>query len=60
MRSILEQAVAQGQLRQIDLHAGLFLQSLAGGNQPENLDAALASVPDWVRTHLAQANSDVS
>jgi alanyl-tRNA synthetase len=32
----------------------------AGGNQPENLDAALASVPDWVRAHLAQASSEVS
>ncbi|MDR9435861.1 MAG: alanine--tRNA ligase, partial [Thiohalophilus sp.] len=25
----------------------------AGGSQPEGLDAALASVPDWVRTQLA-------
>jgi len=25
----------------------------AGGDQPENLDAALASVPDWVRQQLA-------
>ena len=24
----------------------------AGGNQPENLDAALESVPDWVREQL--------
>ena len=32
----------------------------AGGDQPENLDAALASVPDWVRAHLAQASSEVS
>jgi alanyl-tRNA synthetase len=32
----------------------------AGGNQPENLDAALASVPDWVRSQLAQASSEVS
>jgi alanyl-tRNA synthetase len=24
----------------------------AGGDQPENLDAALASVPDWVRAQL--------
>jgi alanyl-tRNA synthetase len=32
----------------------------AGGNQPENLDVALASVPEWVRSQLAQAGSEVS
>ena len=26
----------------------------AGGNQPENLDAALASVPDWIQSKLGE------
>ncbi|HSH31009.1 MAG TPA: DHHA1 domain-containing protein, partial [Thiohalobacter sp.] len=29
----------------------------AGGNQPEHLDAALASVPEWVRSVLAESQT---
>lgn len=44
MRKLLEQALTHGSLRQIDLHAGLFLQSLTSGNSEEVLLAsALAS-----------------
>jgi len=40
MRNRLEQAVGLGRLRRIDLHAALFLEKLAGGNDPELLLAA--------------------
>lgn len=41
MRAALEQALANGHLRQIDLHAGLFLQGLAKGSREEVLLAAV-------------------
>lgn len=40
MRGLLEKAVLQGELREIDLHAALFMEKLAGGNSPELLLAA--------------------
>ncbi|MDW7771600.1 MAG: exodeoxyribonuclease V subunit alpha [Desulfobulbaceae bacterium] len=41
MRPMLEQALTQGHLRQIDLHAGLFLHDLARRNREELLLAAV-------------------
>lgn len=44
MRELLEKAVRINALRAIDLHAGLFVERLAGGSSPELLlAAALAS-----------------
>ncbi len=44
MRSLLERAVSSGQLRHIDIHAGLFLEGLASqGRQELLLAAVLAS-----------------
>ena len=40
MRTLLQTAVAEGQLRAIDLHAALFLEELAGCPSPSLLLAA--------------------
>ena len=40
MRALLQQACDRNEIRLLDLHTGLFLEKLAGGNQPELLLAA--------------------
>lgn len=44
MHSLVEKAVQNGRMRPLDLHSGLFIERLAGGNTPELfLAAVLAS-----------------
>jgi len=40
MRTLLQQACERNEIRRLDLHTGLFLEKLGGGNQPELLLAA--------------------
>ena len=40
MRTLLQQACDRNEIRRLDLHTGLFLEKLGGGNQPELLLAA--------------------